>query len=144
MADHSNAASCIVLTADIVSAYVGNDTVSSAEIPALISQVYSALMRVCNGAAVGAPAEPLQPAVPLKRSITPEYLVCLEDGKKFKSLKRHVRTQHRMTPEQYCAKWSLPADYPMVAPNYAAARSQLATQMGLGQHWRRSRRVNSA
>jgi predicted transcriptional regulator len=144
MADHSNAASCIVLTADIVSAYVSNNTVSSAEIPALISQVYSALMRVCNGAAVGAPAEPLQPAVPLKRSITPEYLVCLEDGKKFKSLKRHVRTQHRMTPEQYCAKWSLPADYPMVAPNYAAARSQLATQMGLGQHWRRSRRVNSA
>ena len=143
MADHSNAASCIVLTADIVSAYVSNNTVSSAEIPALISQVYSALMRVCNGAAVGAPAEPLQPAVPLKRSITPEYLVCLEDGKKFKSLKRHVRTQHRMTPEQYCAKWSLPAD-PMVAPNYAAARSQLATQMGLGQHWRRSRRVNSA
>jgi predicted transcriptional regulator len=144
MADHSNAASCIVLTADIVSAYVSNNTVSSAEIPALISQVYSALMRVCNGAAVGAPAEPLQPAVPLKRSITPEYLVCLEDGKKFKSLKRHVRTQHWMTPEQYCAKWSLPADYPMVAPNYAAARSQLATQMGLGQHWRRSRRVNSA
>jgi predicted transcriptional regulator len=144
MADHSNAASCIVITADIVSAYVSNNTVSSAEIPALISQVYSALMRVCNGAAVGAPAEPLQPAVPLKRSITPEYLVCLEDGKKFKSLKRHVRTQHRMTPEQYCAKWSLPADYPMVAPNYAAARSQLATQMGLGQHWRRSRRVNSA
>ena len=144
MADHSNAASCIVLTADIVSAYVSNNTVSTAEIPALISQVYSALMRVCNGAAVGAPAEPLQPAVPLKRSITPEYLVCLEDGKKFKSLKRHVRTQHRMTPEQYCAKWSLPADYPMVAPNYAAARSQLATQMGLGQHWRRSRRVNSA
>ena len=144
MADHSNAASCIVITADIVSAYVSNNTVSSAEIPALISQVYSALMRVCNGAAVGAPAEPLQPAVPLKRSITPEYLVCLEDGKKFKSLKRRVRTQHRMTPDQYCAKWSLPANYPMVAPNYAAARSQLTTQMGLGQHWRRSRRVNLA
>ena len=100
MADHSNKAGYIQLTADIVSAYVSNNTVSSAEIPALISQVYSALMRVCNGAAVGAPAEPLQPAVPLKRSITPEYLVCLEDGKKFKSLKRHVRTQHRMTPEQ--------------------------------------------
>jgi predicted transcriptional regulator len=144
MADHSNAASCIVLTADIVSAYVSNNTVSSGEIPALISQAYSALMRVSNDAAVGAPAEPLQPAVPVKRSITPEYLVCLEDGKKFKSLKRHVRTLHRVTPDQYCAKWSLPANYPMVAPNYAAARSQLATQMGLGQHWRRSRRVNSA
>ena len=130
MADHSNAASCIVLTADIVSAYVSNNTVSSGEISALISQVYSALMRVSIGAAVAAPAEPLQPAVPIKRSITPEYLVCLEDGKKFKSLKRHVRTQHRMTLDQYCAKWSLPADYPMVAPNYAAARSQLAKQMG--------------
>ena len=139
MADHSNAASCIVLTADIVSAYVSNNTVSSAEIPALISQVYSALMRVCNGAAVGAPAEPLQPAVPLKRSITPEYLVCLEDGKKFKSLKRHLRTQCQMTPDQYRAKWNLPADYPMVAPNYAAARSRLAKQMGLGQQRRRRR-----
>jgi predicted transcriptional regulator len=139
MADHSNAASCIVLTADIVSAYVSNNTVSSAEIPALISQVYSALMRVCNGAAVGAPAEPLQPAVPLKRSITPEYLVCLEDGKKFKSLKRHLRTQYQMTPDQYRAKWNLPADYPMVAPKYAAVRSQLAKQMGLGQQRRRRR-----
>ena len=143
MADYSNAASCIVLTADVVSAYVSNNTVSSSEIPGLISEVYSALTRVSNGAAA-ALAEPLKPAVPIKRSITTEYLVCLEDGKKFKSLKRHLRTQHRMTPEQYCAKWSLPADYPMVAPNYAAARSQLATQMGLGQHWRRSRRVNSA
>lgn len=144
MANHSNAASSIVLTADIVSAYVSNNTVSSAEIPALISQVYSALMRVSNGATVGAPAEPLQPAVPIKRSITPEYLVCLEDGKKFKSLKRHVRTQHRITLDQYCAKCSLPANYPMVTPNYAAARSQLATQKGLGQHWRRSHRVNLA
>ena len=136
MADHSNAASCIVLTADIVSAYVSNNTVSSAEIPALISQVYSALMRVSNGAAVAGPAEPLKPAVSIKRSMTPEYLVCLEDGKKFKSLKRHLR-QYRMTPDQYRAKWNLPADYPMVAPNYAAARSQLAKQMGLGQQGRR-------
>jgi predicted transcriptional regulator len=94
-------------------------------------------MRVSSGAAVAAPAEPLKPAVPIKRSITPEYLVCLEDGKKFKSLKRHLRTQYRMTPDQYRAKWNLPADYPMVAPNYAAARSQLAKQMGLGQQRRR-------
>ena len=144
MADHSDAASCIVLTADIVSAYVSNNTVSSAEIPALISQVYSALMRVSNGAAVAGPAEPLKPAVSIKRSITPEYLVCLEDGKQFKSLKRHLRTQYQMTPDQYRAKWNLPADYPMVAPNYAAARSQLAKQMGLGQQGRRLRRVNSA
>ncbi|MGO9401273.1 MAG: MucR family transcriptional regulator [Xanthobacteraceae bacterium] len=139
MADHSDEASYIQLTANIVSAYVSNNTVSSAEIPALISQVYSALMRISNGAHVATPAEPLKPAVPIKRSITPEYLVCLEDGKKFKSLKRHLRTQYNMTPDQYRAKWNLPADYPMVAPNYAAARSQLAKQMGLGQQRRRRR-----
>ena len=138
MADHSDETSCIQLTANIVSAYVSNNTVSSAEIPALISQVYSALMRVSNGAAVAGPAEPpLKPVVSIKRSITPEFLVCLEDGKQFKSLKRHLRTQYRMTPDQYRAKWNLPADYPMVAPNYAAARSQLAKQMGLGQQGRR-------
>ena len=90
-------------------------------------------MRVSDGAVVTGPAEPARPSVSIKRSITPEYLVCLEDGKKFKSLKRHLRTQYRMTPDQYRAKWNLPADYPMVAPNYAAARSQLAKQMGLGQ-----------
>ena len=144
MADYSNAASRIVLTADVVSAYVSNNTVSSSEIPGLISEVYSALMRVSKGAAAAALAEPLKPAVPTKRSITTEYLVCLEDGKKFKSLKRHLRTQHQMTPDQYRAKWDLPADYPMVAPNYATARSQLAKQMGLGQQGRRSPRVNSA
>ncbi len=137
MADHSDEASCLQLTANIVSAYVSNNTVSSAEIPALIIQVYSALMRVSKGAVATGPAEPVKPAVSIKRSITPEYLVCLEDGKKFKSLKRHLRTQHRMTPDQYRAKWNLPADYPMVAPNYAAARSQLAKQMGLGQQPRR-------
>ena len=137
MADHSDKASYIQLTANIVSAYVSNNTVSSAEIPALISQVYSALMRVSTDAAVAGPAEPLKPAVSIKRSITPEYLVCLEDGKKFKSLKRHLRTQYQMTPDQYRAKWNLPADYPMVAPNYAAVRSQLAKQMGLGQQRRR-------
>ena len=136
MADHSDETSCIQLTAKIVCAYVSNNAVSSAEILALISQVYSALMRLSKGAAAAALAEPLKPAVPIKRSITPEYLVCLEDGKKFKSLKRHLR-QYRMTPDQYRAKWDLPADYPMVAPNYAAARSQLAKQMGLGQQRRR-------
>jgi predicted transcriptional regulator len=137
MADHSDAAACIVLTADIVSAYVSNNTVSSAEIPALISQVYSALMRVSAGAAVAGPAEPLKPFISIKRSITPAYLVCLEDGKKFKSLKRHLRTQYQITPDQYRAKWNLPADYPMVAPNYAAVRSHLAKLMGLGQQRRR-------
>ena len=128
--------SYIQLTANIVSAYVSNNTVSSAEIPSLIGQVYAALIRISNGAAA-APSETLKPAVPVKRSITPEHIVCLEDGKKFKSLKRHLRTQYDMTPERYREKWGLPSDYPMVAPNYAAARSQLAKQMGLGQQRRR-------
>jgi predicted transcriptional regulator len=125
----------IELTAYIVSAYVGHNSVPASDIPALISQIHSALARVSSGADLA--AEPLKPAVAVKKSITPEYLVCLEDGKKFKSLKRHLRTQYSMTPEQYRDKWNLPADYPMVAPNYAAARSELAKQMGLGQQRRR-------
>ena len=138
MSDSAGDGSYIQLTAHIVSAYVSNNTVPSGDIPSLISQVYSALTRVSGGQAA-APAEPLKPAVSVKRSITPEYLVCLEDGKRFKSLKRHLRTQYDMTPEKYREKWGLPSDYPMVAPNYAAARSQLAKQMGLGQQ-RRGRR----
>jgi predicted transcriptional regulator len=138
MSDSQRDGTFIQLTAQIVSAYVSNNTVPSGEISALISQVYSALVRVSGGNAA-APAEPVKPAVSVKRSITPEYLVCLEDGKKFKSLKRHLRTQYDMTPEKYREKWGLPSDYPMVAPNYAAARSQLAKQMGLGQQ-RRGRR----
>jgi predicted transcriptional regulator len=126
----------IELTADIVSAYVSNNSVQANDIPSLINQVHSALMRVSTGQNE-APMEPLKPAVPVKKSITPEYIVCLEDGKKFKSLKRHLRTQYNMTPEQYRDKWDLAADYPMVAPNYAAARSQLAKQMGLGQQRRK-------
>ena len=90
-----------------------------------------------------APAEAPKPVVPLKKSVTPDYIVCLEDGKKFKSLKRHLRTQYNMTPEQYREKWGLPADYPMVAPNYAKARSELAKEMGLGQQ-RRKRRARAA
>jgi predicted transcriptional regulator len=136
MADTPPDGDFIELTARIVSAYVGNNTVPAGEIPALINQVHAALSRV-SGNAGEAVAEPLKPAVSLKKSITPEYIVCLEDGKKFKSLKRHLRTQYNMTPEQYREKWGLGADYPMVAPNYAAARSQLAKQMGLGQQRRR-------
>jgi len=138
MAENSSESTYIALTAQIVSAYVGNNSVPSAEIPNLISQVYSALKRVAGGQ-VATPAEPVKPAVAVKRSITSDYIVCLEDGKKFKSLKRHLRTQYNMTPEQYREKWVLPPDYPMVAPNYAAARSQLAKQMGLGQQRRRRR-----
>jgi predicted transcriptional regulator len=125
----------IELTANIVSAYLGNHSVPASDIPALISQIHASLTRVSSGADLN--SEPLKPAVPVKKSITPEYLVCLEDGKKFKSLKRHLRTQYNMTPEQYREKWSLPADYPMVAPNYAQARSALAKQMGLGQQRRK-------
>ena len=128
----------IGLTAEIVSAYVSNNPVPSADIPALINQEHNALLRVSAGQGE-ASTEPLKPAVPIKRSINADFIVCLEDGKKFKSLKRHLRTQYGMTPEQYREKWGLPADYPRVAPNYAAARSQLAKQMGLGQQRRRRR-----
>src|SRR5271155_3957560 len=136
MVDNSGESSLMELTADIVSAYVSNNSVPSADIPALIGQIHSALKRVSGGQAA-APAEPLKPAVPVKRSINADFLVCLEDGLKFKSLKRHLRTRYTMTPDQYREKWALPPDYPMVAPNYAAARSQLAKQMGLGQQRRR-------
>ncbi|HEX4409804.1 MAG TPA: MucR family transcriptional regulator [Xanthobacteraceae bacterium] len=138
MAETSSDNVYIELTANIVSAYVGHNSVASADIPNLISQVYSALKRT-SGAPAAAAAEPLKPAVPIKRSVTPEYIVCLEDGLKFKSLKRHLRTRYNMTPEQYREKWGLPPDYAMVASNYAAARSQLAKQMGLGQQRRRRR-----
>jgi predicted transcriptional regulator len=138
MADNTANGNFIELTAEIVSAYVSNNTVSAGDIPALINQVHAALSRV-SGKCGEAAAEPLKPAVSLKKSVTPEYIVCLEDGKKFKSLKRHLRTHYNMTPEQYREKWGLGADYPMVAPNYAAARSQLAKQMGLGQQRRRAK-----
>jgi predicted transcriptional regulator len=124
--------SFIDLTANIVSAYLSNNPTPASEIPNLISQVHSALLRV-SSSRTETPAEPAKPAVSVKKSINPDYLVCLEDGKRFKSLKRHLRTQYNMTPEQYRDKWNLPADYPMVAPNYAVARSQLAKKMGLGQ-----------
>jgi predicted transcriptional regulator len=139
MTDSPSDAKFVELTAQIVSAYVSNNTVPAGEIPTLISQVYGALSRV-SGKGVDAAAEALKPAVSPKKSVTPEYIVCLEDGKKFKSLKRHLRTQYNMTPEQYREKWGLSPDYPMVAPNYAAARSQLAKQMGLGQQRRRRAR----
>ena len=129
----------VELTASIVSAYLSNNPTQASEIPNLISQVHAALMRVSSGRPE-TPLEPAKPAVSVKKSMTPEYLVCLEDGKRFKSLKRHLRTQYNMTPEQYRDKWGLPPDYPMVAPNYAVARSQLAKKMGLGQQARKRKR----
>ncbi|HZH12495.1 MAG TPA: MucR family transcriptional regulator [Microvirga sp.] len=138
MSDNIAASNYIELAADIVSAYVSNNSVPSAELPALINDVHSALMRV-GGGTVETPVEAPKPAIPVKKSVTPDYIVCLEDGKKFKSLKRHLRTQYNMTPEQYREKWGLPVDYPMVAPNYAKARSELAKEMGLGQQRRKRR-----
>ena len=129
----------IEMTADIVSAYVGNNSVSAADLPALIQSVHRALSSVSAGAEA-VEAAPKEPAVPLKRSITPDFLICLEDGRKFKSLKRHLRTKYNMSPEDYRAKWGLAKDYPMVAPNYAKARSDLAKQMGLGQGGRQAAR----
>ncbi len=122
----------IEMTADIVSAYLGNNTVAADELPSIIQSVHRALAGVTLGEPIIA-TSPKEPAVPVKKSITPDYLICLEDGRKFKSLKRHLRTKYNMSPEEYRAKWGLPKDYPMVAPNYARARSDLAKQMGLGQ-----------
>jgi predicted transcriptional regulator len=138
MNDSSNSANYIELAADIVSAYVSNNSLPSSELPALINEVHNALLRVTSGVAPVV-VEALKPAVPAKKSITNDYIICLEDGKKFKSLKRHLRTQYNISPEEYREKWGLPADYPMVAPNYAKARSQLAKEMGLGQQRRRKR-----
>lgn len=136
MNDFIETPSYIELAAEIVSAYVSNNSVSTTELPQLINDVHNALARI-NGTAIEAPAEAPKPAVTVKKSVTPDHIVCLEDGKKFKSLKRHLRTQYNMTPEEYREKWGLPADYPMVAPNYAEARSQLAKKMGLGQQRRK-------
>ena len=136
MNENSSGAIYIELTASIVSAYVNNNPVAAQDLSTLINQVHAALTRVSSGQGEVA-SEPLKPAVSVKKSITADFIVCLEDGKKFKSLKRHLRTQYNMTPDQYREKWSLPPDYPMVAPNYAIARSELAKQMGLGQQRRR-------
>lgn len=122
----------IELSADVIGAYVSNNSVAASQLPELIAQVHGAL----RGLAVAAPTpepEPLKPAVAVKKSVTPDFVICLEDGLKFKSLKRHLRSKYNMTPEEYRAKWGLPNDYPMVAPAYAEARSNLAKKMGLGQ-----------
>lgn len=138
MAGAVEQADLIELATEIVSAYVSNNSVPASELPGLINEVFVALTRVGTPVAEVA-SEPLKPAVSVKKSVNTDYIICLEDGKKFKSLKRHLRTQYNMSPEQYREKWGLPADYPMVAPNYAAARSRLAKEMGLGQQRRRGR-----
>jgi predicted transcriptional regulator len=122
----------IELTADVVAAYVSNNPVPVSELPNLIADIHTALGRV-GGSSEQAPVDKQKPAVNPKRSVHDDYIVCLEDGKKFKSLKRHLMTHYNLTPDQYREKWNLDSSYPMVAPNYAAARSQLAKKMGLGR-----------
>jgi len=120
------------LVAEIVAAYVGGNSLPASQVPEVIRNVHDALAGL-ESDEVKAPAEPLKPAVPIRRSVTPDYIVCLEDGKKLKMLKRHLSATYNMTPAEYRAKWNLPADYPMVAPNYAARRSEFARQIGLGR-----------
>lgn len=123
----------VELTADLVSAYVSNNPVPVSDLSALIVQVHDTLRNLGGTAGETPQQEKPAPAVSVRKSVTPDYIVCLEDGKKFKSLKRHLATHHGITPEEYRVRWNLPADYPMVAPAYASARSQLAKQMGLGR-----------
>lgn len=126
------------LTTEIVAAHVGNNNISLSDLTQLIQDVYKTLANV--GTQAAAPERP-QPAIPVKKSVTPEYIVCLEDGKKLKMLKRHLKTAYNMTPEEYRERWGLPADYPMVAPNYAQHRSSLAKKIGLGTKPRKRRRA---
>lgn len=142
MAENSTPAERLTaLTAQIVAAHVGNNTVSPADIPGLIATVYQGLSRLGqNNVTDNRP----EPAVSPKKSVFPDYIICLEDGKKLKMLKRHLKTSYNLTPEQYRERWNLPADYPMVAPNYAKQRSKLAKQIGLGTSSRRSSRQKAA
>ncbi len=130
MTDENNREEILAYTSEIVASYVSNNTVSAADIPNVIEQVYKTLSSL--GAEGGVHADRPQPAVPIKKSVTPDFIICLEDGKKLKMLKRHLKTAYDMSPQQYRERWGLPADYPMVAPNYAARRSKLAKDIGLG------------
>ena len=134
MSEKPNLSDLLELTTDIVAAHAGNNTVALGDLPQLIQNVYEAL------AAVGtqpAPAERLRPAVAVKKSVLPDYIICLEDGKRLKMLKRHLKTAYNLTPEEYRKRWSLPADYPMVAPNYTKQRRNLAKKIGLGTNPRK-------
>jgi predicted transcriptional regulator len=133
MSESTSDADYIQITADIVSAFVSNNAVRASELPSIIEAVHSTLLKASDVKAEEPVPENKVPAVPVKKSITDEFIICLEDGKKFKSLKRHLSTAYNMSPDEYRAKWGLPRDYPMVAPAYASARSSLARQMGLGR-----------
>ncbi len=138
MVEQAPTADLLGLTAEIVAAHVSNNPVALGDLPNLIQDVYRTLSSVGRPVAEPEPERP-QPAVPIKKSVTPEFLVCLEDGKKLKMLKRHLQTSYNLTPDQYRERWGLPPDYPMVAPNYAKARSDLAKEIGLGQQRRKRR-----
>jgi len=131
MPDQTTHSDLLALTTEIVSSHVANNTVPQAEMPALIEQVFRTLSNLGGGGTPMSGDRP-QPAVPVKKSVTPDYIVCLEDGKKLKMLKRHLKTAYDMSPEEYRERWGLPSDYPMVAPNYAKQRSRLAKDIGLG------------
>ncbi|KQO69293.1 MucR family transcriptional regulator [Methylobacterium sp. Leaf89] len=134
MTDIEHSADYVELTVDIVSAYVSNNPVPPGELAQLITRIHGALTQIASGQIEAkTPAAQLQPAISVKKSVTADHIICLEDGRTFKSLKRHLRAKYDMSPEQYRAKWGLPPDYPMVAPNYAKARSDLAKAIGLGQ-----------
>lgn len=134
MAEKADTTELLALTTDIVASHVANNTVLMPDLPQLIQQVYAALAGVGSGAVA---AEKPTPAVSIKRSVTTDYIVCLEDGKKLKMLKRHLKTRYNLTPDEYRERWGLPADYPMVAPSYAKQRSDLAKKIGLGTKRRR-------
>jgi predicted transcriptional regulator len=136
MTESATSPNFIELAADIISAYVSKNSVPAADLPSLLNSVHAALAGTAQGQQEEPQAE-LVPAVSVRKSVTPDAIICLEDGKRFKSLKRHLRTTYNLTPEQYRAKWNLPHDYPMVAPSYAKARSELAKTMGLGQQRRK-------
>jgi predicted transcriptional regulator len=136
----SDSSELLALTAEIVASHVSNNAVPVADLPALIQRVYDTMSRLGRPEAGGVPERPV-PAVPVRKSVTPDYIVCLEDGKKLKMLKRHLKTAYDMTPEQYRERWGLPPDYPMVAPNYAEQRRDLAKKIGLGTNRRRRGRA---
>ena len=136
MVDAETSVTILDLAVEVVAAYISNNSVPSSDLPTLIAGVHSSLVEMTEGKKEQ-PVEPLKPAVSARKSVTNDYIICLEDGKRFKSLKRHLRTRYNMSPEEYREKWGLGHDYPMVAPNYAKARSQLAKEMGLGQQRRR-------
>jgi predicted transcriptional regulator len=129
--EKASAGDLLRMTAEVAAAYVGNNALPAAQLPEVIKTIYSSISALDSGMPAGAAG--LKPIVPIKKSVAPDYIICLEDGKKLKMLKRHLRTSYNMTPEEYRIKWGLPADYPMVAPNYAEQRSAFAKKIGLGR-----------